>query len=453
MLLPLRSRVCFATPETQAMESELYQWIRAQEAAGTHHSQGKFTLAQEKAWEKLGAFQLPFQEAWVLKLIQGAVRAGATAIDVTQSRTDTQFQIRGDLGWSWSQLESALFHSSSKPSRALEHLMVGVRALAKSTTRPFSLKFGEEPSLTWNGRIFEQARRSLGQGPALTLTASHFEVGESQSVLSLNNFEASAVSSSILTTLRHHCFVCPIPLSVDGRLINGFPQDEYYQPRESCRPVAFVAVEPSHWLPDFSLNQPKNWRQAVVSDLKVTLEGDEIAFAGDSEPAGGMALLCAFLETVGKGQSPKIRTRNGHSTLVWVGDGVVVKRDKLSIYSPVGVLALVSAEGMETDLTGLTLKPGHEMTERKRHVLWKVAEQLERLQGDIEVSGSASIWSYWGWDGLVMSLLSPRLGLIRIGQSVASWWNQDQQRESLDRSFDRGLEKLIEGLKKWRPTA
>lgn len=438
------------------MESELYQWIRQREQEGTLDSHGRFTLAQEKAWEKLGTFQLPFEQAWVLKLVQAAVCAGASSLEIVQSRTDTQFKVLGELDWSWPEVEGALFDLERRTSKAIRHLTVGVRALAKSTTRPFSLKFGAAPSVTWDGHRFECSRASQGTGPALTLTASHFDIGESQSLFSLDNLDAHGVASSILNTLREYCFTSSIPITLDGRSFNELPHDKYYTPDNRCRPVAFVTVAPSDWLPDFSLSQPKGWHKAVLDSFDVELETEEVAFASQSEPSGAMALLCAFLRLANPTKGTKNNTSFGHSSVAWVSDGVVIKKEKLSIRESLGVLVMISAEGLQTDLTGLDLRTGGEMTERKRHALWTIAGQLERLQASskegMEVTGSRSFWSYWGWGGLLMSLLSPALGMLMIGQSGLSWLTGDKETEHMDRNLDEGLENLIQGLKKWRPT-
>lgn len=59
----------------------LQNWLHSVGSQGALESEGDFSIAQDKAWEKLGAFQLPFTGAWVLKLVQAAVAGEATSID------------------------------------------------------------------------------------------------------------------------------------------------------------------------------------------------------------------------------------------------------------------------------------------------------------------------------------------------------------------------------------
>ena len=56
--------------------SSLDEFLAAEMSEGVKDSSGQFTLAPEKAIEKLAAFQLPGESSWVGKVIQAAVTAG-----------------------------------------------------------------------------------------------------------------------------------------------------------------------------------------------------------------------------------------------------------------------------------------------------------------------------------------------------------------------------------------
>lgn len=446
-----------ASGKSIRVESELFQWIRQQESEGVLHSEGTFTLAQEQAWKKLGSFQLPFPEAWVLKFVQAAVRAGLSELKVVQSRSDTQFFFEGPLDWGIRELERGLFDMEFEAPEALRHLVVGIRALAGASVRPFSVRFQGVPARHWDGSRFQQAEQVVASASSLVLSVSHFEIGHSRSIFSLDNREARAVSTAILKALTDHCFPSPIPLFVDGRRINGIVNESYYQPRETCRPLAFVTLPPSAELPAFSLLQFEDWQQAQVSGQDVRLDSDEELFSSLST-AGAMALACVFF----KQKEPDLSgaqtgCKPGRSTLAWVRDGVVVERELLSIRECVGLLVLVSAEGLKTDLSGLKVRDGAEATLRKCHALYGVGQQLEQIRegssDGVRVTGQVEshVWMYWGAGALLMGVVNPLVGFLMVGHAGFLWLSRKESTSGLDQRLDESLDSVIRGLAKWEP--
>ena len=74
--------------------SELQQLLRQQQAEGKFDSGGQFTLDRDKALAKLAAFQLPRRGAWILKIVQSAVLAGATDLKIVQTNFETRVTFR-----------------------------------------------------------------------------------------------------------------------------------------------------------------------------------------------------------------------------------------------------------------------------------------------------------------------------------------------------------------------
>ena len=61
---------------------------------GAFNSEGVFTLSPEQAAKKLARFQLPFEEAWLVKVAQAAVASGAEQLEVHQARGLTFFSFQ-----------------------------------------------------------------------------------------------------------------------------------------------------------------------------------------------------------------------------------------------------------------------------------------------------------------------------------------------------------------------
>lgn len=117
--------------------SELESFLQRTRSAGALDSEGHFTLNVAQAMEKLGKFQLPAPEFFVLKAIQAGVSAGAPCIKVTTARWRTRVEFEAKLepltsllGW--------LTGSSEKLTRPQRHLLVGLMA----APAPWSLQVG-----------------------------------------------------------------------------------------------------------------------------------------------------------------------------------------------------------------------------------------------------------------------------------------------------------------------
>ncbi len=103
--------------------SELERFLQNQRSQGQSEGEGDFTLARDEAVQKLADFQLPFDGAWIAKVIQSLVASEIGApISVEQTRRVTTVRCRGDLPWSLADLEAALVNPEPHSLRALNHL-------------------------------------------------------------------------------------------------------------------------------------------------------------------------------------------------------------------------------------------------------------------------------------------------------------------------------------------
>lgn len=420
-------------------ESELYRWVRSREAEGEMDSQGSFTLVQQKAWEKLGASQLPFPDAWVLKIIQAGVRAGVEAIEVVQSRTDTQFRFRGELDWSWPLVERACLDLQYRPTPELEHLAVGIRALAKSSQRPFSLNFGSSPTIIWNGVEFESAPSSRTLTWPFTLTVSHFEIGESESVFSPGNLDAVRVSTSLFEALRDYCFVCPVTLVVDGYPLAKLRKRELSS-MKIRRTVAVLAADGHEQEPPFRLTRdcegPGSWVEVKPGR---NLQGTNL-------PRGAAVILSVNLRRVNRATIHEQVPGRGGSEFMWIQDGVVAQREELGLSSAFAVHLGVSGEGLETDLTSLHPRKTPEREARRRGALEGLSGELSSLVGELRVTGSPLSAAPISSGALFFGFIIPPLGIYLIADFAWKLAEQEQKRQALVCRLEEQFESLVHQL-------
>ncbi|HIB66471.1 MAG TPA: hypothetical protein EYO33_15500 [Phycisphaerales bacterium] len=90
-------------------QSKIYQWVENLANQGTWESEGRFTLDRDKAWEKLSTYQLPFEHAWVLKLVQAAVLAACESLQVKLTGSESSFRFVGQSRWTQDLVTAALF--------------------------------------------------------------------------------------------------------------------------------------------------------------------------------------------------------------------------------------------------------------------------------------------------------------------------------------------------------
>lgn len=71
--------------------SKLNKFLSKQASEGSQAGQGQFTIAREVALEKIAQFQLPFPDAWLLKLVQAAVSADSESLEFTLNPQEVWF--------------------------------------------------------------------------------------------------------------------------------------------------------------------------------------------------------------------------------------------------------------------------------------------------------------------------------------------------------------------------
>lgn len=355
--------------------SQLLEWLKEKQCEGNADSEGSFTLTQDRAWDKLAAFQLPFSEAWMVKLVQAAVALEAQEIAVYQTWQATSVIMRGVRGLSHDDLVDAVLGWNRTPTSGLEHLSTAVRVLAKGVKRPFMLDYGEGSSQVWTGSRFAQRTVSARKDQSLNFTVYHFSFDTHSWQVSSDTMKATIVSLS--EALMKHCYPCPVPLKLDGRTINGIHSDPEFGVSQTSRTLGALAIS-SPELPPIDFPWGSRFKRCQQSDLQMELTTPGLVT--DSTSFGALAVLTAKLLTDRHGRATsELVASPARGQMVWVRDGAVVQREELDIPGRVTLSLVLGAEGLETDLTGFQLRKTEQYQARKALALALLKPRLEEF--------------------------------------------------------------------------
>lgn len=348
------------------------QYIDSQRGEGHFDSSGEFSLAREKALQKMARFSLPFQGAWTLKVIQAIVASGSReAIDVHQLRDTTEFEFQLGEQLTLDQVEQAFFDVNSEPSEPLQHLRVALWSIGVGEERGFQLSLGGSEQLRWTGEklVREQVSKP---GRCGQLIVSHTS---SQLDWLKRRTRGRRENSAVLKALVDNCFVCPLPLRVDKRRIDvlqycpvrgwsrqsipfllGFGQAEL--------PVLGVASGTYEEVEYRILSGPRYMSAKTLScdepDLDYYSEAPVVYLVG----LRGVAQW-------GRDANFPIKFLPAESECYWVSDGVIVDKDAFEHpRTPFSASVFLNSSGIPSDATTLRLK---QIPERKRRM--KLAAQ------------------------------------------------------------------------------
>ncbi len=324
---------------------------------------GEFTISREAALSKMAEYQLPFQGAWVLKVVQAAVASGALSVKV-QLTKDRAFLIwRPDCHWSADQVESAFPNPSPTPDRALNHLLAALRAVGVGQSRKFQIKFPGRSCLVWDGQHFGRAH-SRKDDPRLRLTVEH--ASWNAGFISRRT-QRTQETLELTKALTDHCFTCPVPLSLDARRLDSLLASPGHSTGKGVSPLGLIFGEGD--LPELRI--PRRTFESVRSQLKRShspwglnkFMAAELKGLEDQESAS-VAILWSVHHGTQDGVSLCVGT--GDSRCYWVQDGVMVDSQSFGVENTSCSLGcFVNADELPTDLTSLRLA---ESEERKRRL-------------------------------------------------------------------------------------
>lgn len=327
-------------------------------AEGRYDSQGSFTTSKQRLVLKLGSSQLSRQSAWLLKMVQAGVAAGAQAIAVKQTRRHTQVTLRACKGLPVAALGECLSDAKAKPEGAVGHLAVGLRAVGMGQRRAFTV-VGADGKLRWEPETAE-LNVVLESRAAADLTIKvEFPEGEVGRYLGFL-FRALGRATDEYLDLVYNADACPVPLTFDGRRLDAFdcPVDGKSYLVEPL--VKGWIEQPHEGLPVLSIPARALKRGGADALIKASLMYKLHRHAQSDGPGG--AAPC--------------------SRLSWLIDGVIGHYEETKLSGTVTCEFYLSAEGLRTDLSGMTLVNSAAKNQRMKAAFAAFLPRLRQIEDE-----------------------------------------------------------------------
>jgi hypothetical protein len=368
-------------------KSELERFLESRAAEGQIDSRdASFTHAARDALRKIANFQLPREGAWAVKIIQSIVAGGSKSpVRVDLLATSIRFYYL-EPGFTLDELAAAFHQPRPSTNRALRHLLSGLWSVGLKNRWGFQVAFPRESrTLIWDGdqlRSFESQK---------TRDCVCIDVAPLHSKTSLSWVAALAASgrrnAEVLSALAQKCYVCPLPLTVDARRLDSLQRSEHQGWSKTAYPLSIgfaqadlpmLSVPPGTFEPlpksldpttfAFGSASGGGWRQTAEKRMKGLTAQDRTSVA---------YVLSVHMKEVRSGKTTVWEAHTGPSIIYWVLDGAVVGFEPLlerTNHCSVG--CFLSAEGLETDLSTLSLLENPERRQRARLACQAVGESL-----------------------------------------------------------------------------
>jgi hypothetical protein len=187
-------------------------------APGRFVERSRFTLAEDKAIEKLRQYSLPDPQTYILELIRCAVFAEARAIAIDASPERVTIAWLGGTPFTHDELENLFDHlltrRSSEEFRQVTQLAVAVNAMLHLSAGSIQIESGDgKPGCGIRVDIDAKGEAVLGT-PEDTLEGTYITV-ELQSTW-LERFNPDLKATDELHLIEAHCRHCPVPIIVNG---------------------------------------------------------------------------------------------------------------------------------------------------------------------------------------------------------------------------------------------
>jgi hypothetical protein len=371
----------------------LDSFLKEQEV-GAIDSTGEFTIAADKALQKLAHSQLPDPSYWILKVVQAATCLGADHLEVKVGRRVSALKMHVPAEISVLQLQRGLDSIATLPEPGPDHLVTALRALGGIKDRMFGLTLGRADCneyLMWDGEKLSTRKDKnylgVSSGTVVLLEVS-VKTGD------FWRREAGAIThrTGEIYTLGSRAFVAPLQLTVDGRSLSYEHLDEasfFVQPLL----WDYAPYEHGAYLPHF---------MTVYSDRKI--------------PASAFWNLTYNYTLQHKvlRLSPEPEEKLRVSRVYWTKDGVIVKRTELRPMMPFTINLFVDCRDCPADLGGLNLRETPEF-QAKREWVVTLLDSIGKSAGSRilalkELEGK----SLGGWDTVVATTSHlPLSGAVR----------------------------------------
>lgn len=354
--------------------------------AGSHDSEGYFTLSGRKAAGKLAQCQLPEAADWVLKIVQACCRAGSSKLEVVQSRSSTQFKFRLPFVLHREQLEASLTKGLIAPQAGVEELSMALRAVGLGQNRPWVGSFTSGTRRSWLVLSDELSREDSDLSAEATpaperatdvVLGVSFPKGERGKLGGVVRFGAAVQNEFLALVSRARA--CPIPLSLDNRRIDDLQRTGELPDlvTSSLLGITFTSggEEP--------IGIPKGLRESEGFRFQDKFT-DPSPFVLAEQPCSASSLqrwsYGYQIESYGfRTARFKFHGMPAPSRVVLIRDGVEVGRGPLGIVTPIAVEVFLSANSRRGDLSNLVFDVEKDDVVRARRELAKSEPFLETL--------------------------------------------------------------------------
>jgi len=395
--------------------------LQSARGLGELDSSGSFTIAGEAAIGKLAAFQLPRKTAWLLKIVQAAVVSGAPEIRIFQTNETTSFRFSPPDELCMETLKKALLSPQVQGSDIYRHLAVGLRAVGFGDRRQFTLAYDFSDTRTlfgWNGKELSQRAEANpdGPGPALHIGVAFppEDMGRSLGGLKKSAGRATQEYEEVVRNGE----ACPIPLYFDGRRLDGLsaPLSDDTKANVSLLSVGWAPYSENSRFPPLQVpsalqTYDENWRPTdKFTDNRIFLFSGDLAHT----QASSLAKLHYSYRIVhhrSKYKSFKFESVRRESEYLWVKDGVICQRDRSwQKQSPISFQLFLSADDLDTDISGLMLRNVDQLERRKNLAREQLQFQVENTLAAIEKHIPKPFGFHsaiYGTMGVVFTMLGP----------------------------------------------
>lgn len=415
--------------------------MRERRENGAFDSEGHFSVSGQEALTKLAEFQLPFAGAWALKLVQAAV-CGAEAEELcwtlTAATNEFTFAFPPKLGVP--RIESAFSDPYPQPETALNHLITGLRAVGLNEKRPFRLETPAGQALSWDGQ--RMVRGDCRPAPeSFRLEVSTRSLDDEGGLFGMYRQRGPQRNADVTNALSERAFPCPISLELDGRRLDALELSPGHGYGPRSQPMGLMACSSPELTPiplPQGTRSKRYWsRFPVYYPLQVSA-----SLTPELEPEVGVAFLVSLHYELDRDRNTQLwEPSKGRSRCYWVLDGVVVDEKPLEERpATCSVGCFLSAVGLKTDLSSLTLRDSQEAQARLDTARSLIRSSLKTFRWDDQafieersaltrqtgvgalVGGLAALWVHpllgvlVGGLGLGMLRVSRDAGKVRAGE-------------------------------------
>lgn len=362
---------------------DLGAFLASQQAEGVKDSDGEITLSQDKARQKLTQFSLSTSYAWLLKVIQAVVLWDCEELRVTQTRISTAFffQPRNRFPSERGVVE-ALQRGVANKDDPTGQICIALRSLVEQTGLSFVLSIhDEEPSAhpiysgEDVGKLSERERMKWAkmEERGVRLTVSHFKGRESFTGRVFPTFtQVERRDMKITSVLQENVLFCPVPVVLDGRLLNCPMSHPKHGFSFRGRPIILTGLRSD----DFPrLLLAESFEEKLMS-LDTTPARAARSYHGVRDFS---VWYCISARHPSNMRLNMLLKKPPTHEILWIKDGVVVERSRAEGNTDICSLKLfLSAADFGTDMSGLSLIRNEERQELQQKIVRAVGQDISQ---------------------------------------------------------------------------